>query len=174
MRKNLIIKVILKSVVVCSILLGIFILASLTINAPSSQRLMEDGYIMTEMYFFFHNGILQQFYDVHARYPEDVDEFKEFFRSVEGDYFPPECIQSDVIGRGTRKTKIFADELDGTGGWYYDHERKIIVPNYTKPLNHYLSGYKGRGADEILADWTYSRPEESDEDNNLDLPGNAH
>lgn len=133
------------------------------VNTQRYNRKFYGGwYINTDWAFKDINTLLIKYVEKHGTIPENAEEFSIFCKSQNNGVLPGESLislwKTEDIYEFEPNTTI-SDILDGTGGWFYDKKRMIIVPNVTIAINHFIKfpPYIGPGIGIIPAQWKWPK-----------------
>lgn len=95
------------------------------------------------------NAYLVLYFNKYDKFPDNADQIIDFINNELNNEVPFELIAGcrpenytllSLLSNEDGKRNIsIVDVLDGTGGWYYDKKRKILVPNVLRPMKYYFT-----------------------------------
>jgi len=104
----------------------------------------------TEIFLKFSRDSIRLFAEQNGRFPESLQELNEYGEKHGKIYWrgpPKEFISSHHPDYSEH------DELDGTGGLYYNSKTGELKLNLTRPLKSYWRFCLGEKRDNVPADW---------------------
>jgi len=137
-----------------SLLLGFAFLA-LTDTGPNREGRLFD----TDLNLRYARLCVRLFKEDVGRFPKSLQELYEYGKEkirkgeTESGFWRFPFEESISHYWKTEKRSREHAVLDGSGGFFYNHENRDIRVNLKKPLRHYWRCYSGRKTNEIPADW---------------------